>query len=96
MITIGADGKVAFLRNVLMCDNFARIQAGMMLEDVRKMLGRPAKTVPYGLQNEMVYEWRWREGTGGASTRRFLVTVDANLIVKRTEDVEEALYNRER
>lgn len=86
MITIGADGKVVSLRNVLTRNNFARIQTGMMLEDVRKMLGKPARAVPYELKGETEYEWRWREGTGGAPFRLFVVVVDNNWVVKRTED----------
>lgn len=86
MITIGAGGKVVSLRNVLTHDNFARIQAGMMFEDVRKILGKPARAKLYELQGETEYEWRWREGTGGAPFRLFVVVVDNNWVVKRTED----------
>ncbi len=89
MITVGADGKVVSLRNALTRQNFAQIQPGMMMEDVRKLLGRPAKTVPYALKKETVFEWRWREGTGGAPFRRFIVTADSDWKVKSTADVEE-------
>src|SRR5688572_27665865 len=41
MITIGADGKMSALRQVLTPENFARVQPGMMMEDLRKMLGKP-------------------------------------------------------
>jgi hypothetical protein len=47
MITIGADGKMSALRQVLTPENFARVQPGMMMEDLRKMLGKPAKITPY-------------------------------------------------
>lgn len=59
MITIGGDGRMTALRQVLNPDNFARIQPGMMMEDVRKMLGKPAKAVTYSLKNETAWDWRY-------------------------------------
>jgi hypothetical protein len=61
MITIEADGRMSALRQVLNPTNFARIQPGMMMEDVRKMLGKPAKTTPYALKNEVAWDWRYLE-----------------------------------
>ena len=49
MITIGPDGKMSALRQVLTPENFAKVQPGMMMEDVRKMLGKPMKTTPFAL-----------------------------------------------
>lgn len=59
MITIGADGKMSALRQVLTPENFARVQPGMAMEDLRKLLGRPAKVTPYALKRETEWEWRW-------------------------------------
>jgi hypothetical protein len=59
MITIGADGKMSALRQVLTPENFARVQAGMAMEDLRKLLGKPAKVTPYALKRETEWEWRW-------------------------------------
>jgi hypothetical protein len=59
MITIGADGKMSALRQVLTPENFAKVQPGMMMEDLRKMLGKPAKITPYALKRETEWEWRW-------------------------------------
>jgi hypothetical protein len=59
MITIGADGKMSALRQVLTPENFARVQPGMMMEDLRKLLGKPAKVTPYALKRETEWEWRW-------------------------------------
>ena len=47
MITIGTDGKMSALRQVLNKENFAKVQPGMMMEDVRKMLGKPMKVTPF-------------------------------------------------
>jgi hypothetical protein len=59
MITIGPDGKMSALRQVLTPENFARVQAGMAMEDLRKLLGKPAKVTPYALKRETEWEWRW-------------------------------------
>lgn len=59
MITIGADGKMSALRQVLTPENFARVKNGMAMEDLRKMLGKPAKVTPYPLRREYEWEWRW-------------------------------------
>ena len=59
MITIGTDGKMSALRQVLTPENFAKVQPGMMMEDVRKMLGKPMKITPYELKREVAYDWRW-------------------------------------
>lgn len=59
MITIGADGKMAALRQVLTPENFAKVQPGMPMESLRKLLGKPAKVTPYALKRETEWEWRW-------------------------------------
>jgi outer membrane protein assembly factor BamE (lipoprotein component of BamABCDE complex) len=59
MITIGPDGKMSALRQVLTPENFAKVQPGMMMEDVRKLLGKPRRITPYDLQREVIYDWRY-------------------------------------
>jgi hypothetical protein len=59
MITIGADGRMSALRQVLTPENFARVRPGMAMEDLRKLLGKPAKVTPYALKRETEWEWRW-------------------------------------
>jgi hypothetical protein len=61
MITIGPDGKMTALRQVLNPGNFAKVQPGMMMEDVRKLLGRPARMTPYALKNAVAWDWRYLE-----------------------------------
>lgn len=82
MITIGADGKMSALRQVLTPENFAKVRPGMMMEDVRKMLGKPAKTTPYELKREVVYDWRYLEPPN--TSMLFSVVFDADLRVLRT------------
>ena len=59
-ITIAADGKMSALRQVLKPAEFAKITPGMDKADVRKLLGRPAKTQRFDLKpDEEHWEWRW-------------------------------------
>lgn len=60
LITIGADGKMSSLRQLLNSDNFARVKPGQTQLEVRELLGRPAKTTPYALKNEEVWDWRFK------------------------------------
>ncbi len=82
MITIGADGKMAALRQVLTPANFVKVQPGMMMEEVRRALGKPAKITPYELKKEIVYDWRYIEAPNTALV--FSVTFNPDLKVLRT------------
>ncbi|QDL36704.1 outer membrane protein assembly factor BamE domain-containing protein [Rhodoferax sediminis] len=94
MITIGVDGKMSALRQVLTPENFARVQPGMMMQDVRKMLGKPAKITPYDLKHEVDYDWRYLQPPNTAMV--FTVTFDPDFRVLRTGSVPdpEATENR--
>jgi len=89
MITIGADGKMSALRQVLTPQNFARIVPGMMMEDVRRMLGKPMRVTPYALQNQTHYDWRYRDGPNVSDTKIFSVVFDADLRVVSTASVRD-------
>ncbi len=84
MISIGTDGKMTALRQVLTPQNFAKVQPGMMMEDVRKLLGKPMRVVPYELKKETYYNWRYLEDSGNKSMV-FSAVMDGNLKVLRTE-----------
>ena len=73
LITIGPDGKLSALRQVLKPAEFGRIQPGMTQDEVRRRLGRPAKTQRYALKRQEVWDWRWADG---ATARLFSVTFD--------------------
>ena len=88
MITIGPDKKVEALRQVLNRENFNQVQPGMMMEDVRKLLGKPAKITPYPMKKETVYQWRFREGNAPPA-KLFMVTFDADLVVKQTGEMDD-------
>ncbi len=66
MITIGADGKMSALRQVLTPDNFALITPGMQMQEVRRRLGKPAKVTPYALSGETHHDWRFLEAPSSA------------------------------
>jgi outer membrane protein assembly factor BamE (lipoprotein component of BamABCDE complex) len=63
MITIGADGKMSALRQVLTPANFAHVVPGMGRDEVRRLLGRPAKTSVYALSPNEDWDWRFVDGT---------------------------------
>ena len=82
MITIGLDGRMSALRQVLNPENFARVQPGMMMEDVRRLLGKPARITPYALKNETAWDWRYLEPPNTAMV--FTVWLNPDLRVLRT------------
>ena len=61
MITVGSDGRLVAVRQVLTPENFARITPGMDMALVRRSLGKPAKVTPYRLSGETHHDWRFAE-----------------------------------
>lgn len=59
MITIGPDGALTAVRQVLTQDNFERVQPGMAMSQVRRLLGKPAKTTHFALKGETHVDWRY-------------------------------------
>jgi len=88
-ITIGADGKMSALRQVLTPQNFAQITPGMMMEEVRRRLGKPMKVTPYDLKREVHYEWRYRDGPNESDRKVFTVVFDPDLRVISTMSVRD-------
>ena len=91
MITIGTDGKMSALRQVLAPQNFAQVLPGMPMETVRKMLGKPMKVTLYELQKTIHYDWRYLNPPTTAMI--FTVVFDQNLSVVSTGSVIEELAN---
>ena len=73
MITIGADGKMSALRQVLKPSNFVKVEPGWDKAQVRRLLGLPAKTQRFELKQEEVWDWRFADGQ---ENKRFSVTFD--------------------
>ena len=89
MITIGSDGKMTALRQVLAPQNFAKVLPGMPMETVRKMLGKPMKITPYAASRTTHYDWRYLNPPTTAMI--FSVVFDQDLKVVSTGSVIEEL-----
>lgn len=87
MITIGPDGKMTALRQVLAPHVFAKIQPGMPMETVRRMLGKPMKITPFELKNVWHYDWRYMDGPNASDAKIFTVVFDSDLHVLSTGSV---------
>ena len=73
LITIGPDGKMSALRQLLTPANFAKVTPGLDKLAVMKLLGKTAKTQFYALKGEEVWDWRFKDGT---ISKLFSVTFD--------------------
>jgi hypothetical protein len=74
MITIGPDGKMSALRQVLKPAEFAKVVPGLDKAAVRRLLGKPAKTAKFDLKpDEEHWDWRWLDGQ---MSKFFSVTFD--------------------
>lgn len=79
MITIGTDGKMSALRQVLKEASFVKVVPGMDKVQLRRLLGRPARTQVYELKQEEVWDWYFRQENN--DNRVFSVTLDKNGLV---------------
>ena len=95
-ITIGPDGKMAALKQVLNPRTFAQIQPGMPMEAVRKLLGKPMKITTYDLKKETHYDWRWRDGPNESDSKVFTVVFNPDLRVLSTMSVPDPDLDRAR
>ena len=89
MITIGADGKMSALRQVLTPATFARIRPGMMMEEVRKMLGKPMKITPFERNGVWHYDWRYSDGPNESDQKIFTVVFDSGMRVVSTGSIDD-------
>jgi len=86
MITIGTDGKMSALRQVLKATEFAKVTAGLDKAQVRRLLGRPALTQRYELKKEEAWDWRWHDGV---QSKMFVVTFDTDGRVTGTSVIDD-------
>ena len=89
MISIGTDGKMSALRQVLTPANFAKVLPGMAMEDLRKMLGKPMRVLRYDLKKETYYSWRYLVDSNNTSMI-FSAVLNDDLRVLRTETMADA------
>jgi hypothetical protein len=88
MISIGPDGKMTALRQVLKPANFAKVTPGTDKAQVRRLLGQPAKTQLFKLKNEEVWDWRFAD----QESKIFSVTFDADGRVVSTGTTADPKY----
>jgi hypothetical protein len=76
MVTLGPDGRLRSIANVLEENSFARIRAGMTKDEVLRVLGPSdsGKTVYFKVRDELVWDWRFCQLGGTAG--RFMVLFD--------------------
>jgi outer membrane protein assembly factor BamE (lipoprotein component of BamABCDE complex) len=60
MVTIGADGVMRALHQVLTDEYFAKVRPGMDKTQIRRLLGRPMESMAFPARSEEV--WTWRHG----------------------------------
>jgi hypothetical protein len=89
MISIGPGGRMTALRQVLNPANFARVEPGMKMEDLRKLLGKPMKRTPYELTREEAWDWRYMQPPN--TPMIFTVWLDKDYRVVRTGTAVEVL-----
>lgn len=94
MITIGPDSRMSALRQVLNPTTFAQVQPGMMMEDVRRMLGKPMKMTPYALKNEVAWDWRYMQPPNTSMVFTVWFNPDYRVLRTSTQPDPEAPENR--
>ena len=96
MITIGPDGKMTALQQVLAPHHFAQIRPGMPMEEVRRRLGKPMKITTFPLKQETHYDWRYLDGPNESDSKVFTVVFDTDLRVVSTMSVRDPDLDRNR
>jgi outer membrane protein assembly factor BamE (lipoprotein component of BamABCDE complex) len=90
MITIDAGGKMSSLRQLLNTDNLARVVPGLTRDEVRRMLGKPAKMQRFELKRQEVWDWRYQD----RDAKMFSVTFDDNGRVLGTASIPDPKYDK--
>lgn len=89
-ITIGPDGKMSALRQVLTPRNFAQITPGMTADEVLQRLGKPMKITPYELKQQIHYDWRFRDGPNPTDRQIFTAVFSPDLRLLATQTVPDS------
>lgn len=75
MVTVGPDGVLRTIDQVLSEPWFARVRPGMTRDEVRRLLGRPGRRDVFDLKPEEVWDWRI-EGQSAGERAHFHVHFD--------------------
>lgn len=82
MMTVNAQGTLEKIDQVLTEENFKRIQSGMIISEVRRILGRNSKEQRYGMSpTELTHKYKFNNGV---EDLYFDVTYTADGKVKET------------
>ena len=71
-----------------------RIVPGMMMEDVRKTLGKPMKQVTYQVKNETAWDWRYMQPPNTSMVFTVWFNPDYRVLRTGTAPDAEATENR--
>lgn len=95
MVTIGTDGRLRSIKNVLDETDLARIRPGMTQAQVLRILGPPnySRTAYFKARNELV--WDWRACTYNVNIQRLYVLFDATTGTVRSTMSQDELFGRE-
>lgn len=96
MITIGADGRMTALRQVLHPRTFAQVQPGLQAQEVRRMLGKPMKITPYALKQETAWDWRYLQPPNTSMVFTVWFGPDERVLRTSSAPDPEAMENRGR
>ena len=73
-------------------DTFAAVQAGLDKVQVRRLLGRPAKTQIFALKkDEEIWDWRYLDGQ---QAKVFSATFDKDGFVMKTSSINDPNENK--
>lgn len=87
MITVGSNGIMTALVQVLTPERFALAVPGLQQEAVRRLYGRPARVVPYALKGET--DWTWHYLENGNQSYSFTVTFGPDNRLRRTSRTQD-------
>lgn len=90
MVEVGPDGKVRSATNVLVEEEFAKVQAGQTQEEILRHFGRPGWVQEFERRQELVWEWRFCDQW--TYPARFNVLFDSTTgLVRSTLQIRESL-----
>lgn len=86
MVSLGADGRLRTIENVLTENHFSRILPGATQDEVLRLIGPPVPqwTAYFSVRDELVWEWRYCDG--GNLTAKLDVLFDGT--TKRVRSVQ--------
>lgn len=87
MLTVGPDGVLKAMDQVLTPENFAKVGKSMTREQIRRLLGKPASVEFFQLKQEEAWEWKEAPIVAGMDMR-FVVYFDLQGRVTRTDRYE--------